>query len=101
MIIKQEPRRSNSSLVVNKVGDMLTINDVDYDFSVIPDGATLPNDGIDCEWVSGDIHRINGEIEITLIVPHGPSPTQEQAFPQDIVNPDDGVIIDITQEIAQ
>lgn len=92
MIIKLSPQRRDDTLVVVKTGDILTINGTVFDFTALPDGATLPAKAVDCECVPADVHRINGELHLTLLLPHGPNPTQEQSFPADIVNPPDGDI---------
>lgn len=84
------PQRRNDSLTVRKQGDTLTINGIAYDFSVIPGGATLPESAVDCEYISGNVERINGVLHISLILPHGTNPSQAVAFPEPIINPADG-----------
>lgn len=86
------PQRRDDDLDVSKQGDALTINGIAYDFSVIPDGATLPASAVDCEFITGNIERINGVLHISLILPHGPNPSQEVAFPTPIINHADGVL---------
>lgn len=86
------PQRRDDAIVVSKSGDTLTINGVAYDFSVIPNGATLPASAVDCEYVTGDVERINGVLQISLIIPHGPNPSQDVAFPEPLINPADGVL---------
>ena len=93
MLIKFSPQRRNDNLTLSKQGDLLTINGVSYDFSPIPDGGTLPKEAIDCEFVCGDVERINGEIHISLILPHGPNPSHEVAFPAPITVVDDGEVV--------
>ena len=86
------PQRRDDSLTVSKQGDALTINGVTYDFSVIPDGATLPASAVDCEYITGPVERINGVLQISLVLPHGPNPSQAVAFPEPLINPADGVL---------
>ncbi len=93
MIIKFSPQRRDDNLTLSKQGDILTINNVSYDFSPIPDGGTLPKEAIDCEFVCGDIERINGEIHISLILPHGPNPSHDVAFPEPITVIADGQVV--------
>jgi hypothetical protein len=90
MQIKLSPQRRDIVLTVSKAGDTLTINGQAFDFSVIPDGATLPGTAIDCEFVVGDVERIDGDLHITLILPHGPNPSPSIAFPALFVDPPDG-----------
>lgn len=95
MIINLSPQGRNDTLSVSRRGDVLTINGQDYDLSLIPDGATLPNahEATGCEFITGDIKRVDGTLHITLILPHGDLPQpQERLFPQPIINPEDGEI---------
>lgn len=90
--ISFSPQRRDGALSVSKAGDILTINGDPFDFSVIPDGASLPADAVGSEWVTGEVSRQGGDLRITLILPHGPNPSASVAFPADIVDPADGVI---------
>ena len=92
MRITLSPTRSDAPLSISKQGDALTINGVTYDFSVIPDGATLPASAVDCEYITGSVERINGVLQISLVLPHGPNPSQAVAFPEPLINPADGVL---------
>lgn len=92
MNITLNPQRRDDTLTVSKSGDTLTVNGITYDFSVIPDGATLHASAVDCEYITGDLERINGILHISLILPHGPNPSQDVAFPAPIINPPDGVL---------
>lgn len=90
MKITLSPQRRDETLTVSKQGAILTINGTAYDFSVIPDGATLPKDATDCEWLASDVERINGELELTLLLPHGANASEAARFPEPIINPADG-----------
>jgi hypothetical protein len=92
MHISFSPQRRDDALAVTKQGDTLTINGVEYDFSGITDGGTLPADAVDCAYIAGDIERIDGVLHLTLVLPHGPSPSQEVAFAAPIINPADGIL---------
>lgn len=92
MIIKLSPQRRDDALTVTKAGEVLTINGETFDFSVIPDGATLPAAAVKSEWIGGDVSRIDGALNLTLLLPHGPNATEAQRFPADIVDPPDGEV---------
>jgi len=92
MQIKFSPQRRDDSLSVVKQGDVLVVNGVEYDFSAVPEGATLPADAISSEFFSGPVERINGELVLTLTLPHGPNPSQAVAFPEPITVVNDGPI---------
>lgn len=64
--------------------DALTIDGKLFDFRLLPDGATLPASAIDSEWFADRIERVDGEITLTLMLPHGPNPSQAVAFPEPI-----------------
>jgi hypothetical protein len=90
MRIVFSPQRSDGSLTIVKNGDALTINGAAFDFTTLPDGATIRAGDIPSEWIVGPVARIAGEIHITLILPHGPKPSPQVAFPAALVSPPDG-----------
>lgn len=85
-------RRDDGPLTLSKQGDILTIQGTAYDFSQLPGGGTLPRDAVDCPWLASDINRINGELELTLLLPHGANAPEATRFPEPIINPSDGTI---------
>jgi hypothetical protein len=93
MLINLSPIRSGRALEISKTGETLTINGVPYDFSQLPDGATLPREAIDCEWIVSDVNRINGEIELTILLPHGANASHEARFPEPINITNDGQVV--------
>lgn len=84
MKIKLSPQRRGASLTLSRAGDVLWVNGEPFDFSQLPDGATLPADAIDSDWFAGAVRRVDGELHIPLILPHGPNPSQAVAFPEPI-----------------
>jgi hypothetical protein len=86
-------RRDDGPLTVFKEEDILTINDEIFDFSQLPDGATLPREAVNCQWLASDIERIDGELNFTLLLPHGSNAPEETRFPEPIIDPPDGVVI--------
>ena len=92
MHIKLNPQRRDDQITVIKSGDTLSVNGEVFDFSAIPDGATLPADAISSEFFSGPVERIDGVLRLTLTLPHGADPVEAVAFPTDIINPPDGEI---------
>jgi len=92
MHIAFTPQRRNGALTVIRDGDKLRINGDLFSFISLPDGATIPAGDVPCEWITGPVERIDGEIHLTLILPHGPNPSQAVAFPSPIIDPPDGDI---------
>ena len=90
MKITLSPQRRDDTLTITKQGDTLTINGTAYDFSQLPDGGSLPADAVDCEFVIGSVDRVNGELELTLLLPHGANASESARFPQPIITPADG-----------
>ena len=74
MIISFSSQRRDDSLTLHVAGDVPTINGTAYDFGPLPEGAILPRDAVNCEWLASDVTRIGGRIHLTLILPHGPIP---------------------------
>jgi len=87
------PQRRDDVLILSKSGDALTVNGVPYDFSQLPDGATLPREAVDCEWICGDVSRINGELEIPILLPHGPDASEAARFPEPMAVTIDGEVV--------
>jgi len=83
-------QRRDDTLEVVKSGDALTINGTEYNFSVVPDGGTLPRDAVDCIWLASDVERVDGVLQLSLIVPHGPAVSIVDPAP--LINPADGVL---------
>jgi hypothetical protein len=92
MKINLLPQRRDDSLRVLKYGDVLTINGTKYGFTQLGEGETLPASATDCPWLIGDITRTDGELELTLILPHGPNPSPAVAFPEPITVTEDGEV---------
>ncbi len=93
MRISFGPQRRDDALALVKAGDVLTINGEDFDFSTLPDGASIPTGTIPCDWVIGDAERIDGIIHLTIILPHGPDAPPEVAFAEPITVSVDGPIV--------
>ncbi len=74
MQITFSPVRSDDTLDVHRTGDILNINGEVFDFSALPDGATLPVDAIASDWFAAPVERTGGILCVTLRLPHGPIP---------------------------
>lgn len=92
MIIKLSPVRDENPINVSLTGDALTINGEVFDFTQLPEGATLPAASINSEHFVGPVGRINGELHLTLRLPHGPNPSLAVAFPEPIHVTQDGPV---------
>lgn len=92
MLINLSPIRDDRTLNITKTGETLTINGESFDFSQLADGATLPREAINCQWVCGDVERINGELIIPILLPHGPNASDAARFPEPITVTEDGPI---------
>ena len=90
MHITLSPQRCDDTLTVSKAGDVLTINGEAFDFSDIPEGATLPAQAVACEFIAGPVERLGGVLNVALILPHGPRASEAARFPQPIIDPADG-----------
>ena len=89
--IDLSPMRRDDRLEVSVSGDVFTINGAAFDFSALPEGASLPRDAVACDWLASDVVRTGGVVRLTLILPHGPDAPQETLFP-DPVSPGDGPV---------
>ena len=92
MTINLSPQRRDDTLSVSKSGDVLTINGTAYDFTQVPDGGLLPRDAVDCQWLVSDVERIDGELVLTLLLPHGANASEARRFPEPLTNVPDGEV---------
>ena len=82
---------------VSLAGDILTINNEPFDFTQLPEGATLPADAIGSDYFAGPVERVAGELHLTLKLPVGPKPSRAVAFPEPITAVDGPVAIPFDQ----
>lgn len=93
MKISFSPKRSDDVPTLSKAGDVLIINGEQFDFSSLPDGATLPARKVPCDWIVGPVERVGGELQLTLILPLGPPPWSDNvSHPQPLTVTADGPI---------
>ncbi|MQT64485.1 hypothetical protein GHO42_15530 [Pseudomonas sp. FSL R10-0056] len=81
MKIFLSPQRRDDTLSVVRRGDLLIVNDEPFDFPAVEEGDILPRSAIESDWFAGDVTRVNGELELTLILPNPANFSQAQAFP--------------------
>lgn len=92
MKIQFSPMRRDDRLELHRSGDVLTINGEAFDFGPLADGATLPRAAVTCDWLVSDVERIDGDIHLTLILPHGSCAPDQTLFPHMQVIAGDGPV---------
>jgi len=92
MQITFSPSRRDRPLHLTRSGDTLTINGETFDFSPLPEGATLPTNAIASDWFVGPVARTGGELHLTLVLPHGANAPQETLFPAPLTLTGDGPV---------
>ena len=92
MKINLSPQRRDDQYTLTKSGDTLTLNGEVFDFSQVAEGDILPREAIDSVYFAGDVTRTAGQLELTLLLPHGYPAPEATRFPQPILNPPDGPI---------
>lgn len=93
MRIAFTPQRRDDVLTLEKSsGDRLRINGELFNFNTLTDGDVIPAGAVPCDFVVGPVERVDGEIRLTLILPHGPHPSEAVAFPEHITVTEDGPI---------
>lgn len=82
MKIKLSPARYDNVYSASVSDDALSFSDgTVLDFSPLQEGEVLPRNAIACPWIAGDVSRANGEIQLTLLLPHGANTPEETRFP--------------------
>lgn len=80
------------SLSAEKRGEVLMLNGVDFDFSPLLEGSTLPVQAISSEWFIGDATREGGVVTLHVRYPIPANFSPEQATPRDLVDIPDGSV---------
>lgn len=88
MQISLTPVRRDRRLEASVSGDILTLNGEDFDFTPLPEGGLLPRGAINSDWFASDVERIDGEITLTLILPHDATASEETLFPAPLTSAD-------------
>jgi hypothetical protein len=87
---------------VTRSGDTLTIDGESFDFSGVPDGATLPAEAIASDWFPGPVERIVGVLHLTLRLSHGANAPESTRFPAPITLTQDGPVeLPIYDEVTE
>lgn len=92
MKLTLSPMRRNDQLTLSRMGDVLIINSDAFDFSGVPEGASLPSSAIASSWIAGRVTRKNGVLNVPLILPHGARAPTETLFPDPITLAGDGPV---------
>lgn len=81
MQITLSPARRETPLTLSRTGDALSLNGEVFDFTPLPEGATLPPEATGSDWFAGPVERVGGTLRLTLVLPHGANAPQETLFP--------------------
>lgn len=92
MKILLSPVLSYSALSVYVIGDIITINGTPFDFSKLPEGASLSAKAIESDHFAGPVSRTDGELSIILRLPHPPNASEACRFPQSVQVIQDGPV---------
>jgi hypothetical protein len=92
MQITFSPTRRDTPMALSRSGDTLTINGEVFDFSPLPEGATLPPEAIASDWFAGPVERVDGALRLTLVLPHGANAPEETRFPAPVAMTGDGPV---------
>lgn len=99
MFIKFSPQRGDDSLELELTGpDRIRVNGELFNFGPIEEGDHIEHGIVPSKWIVGKVSRINGEVDLTIILPHGINPPPHVAFPDPIHVSEPGRIALPTEE---
>lgn len=101
MRINFSPIRMDEMLSLVREGDVLRLNGKACDLGPLLEGATLPAAAIGSRWVSGQVDRLNGELHLTLVLPHGASAPESTRYPYPLTIVVDGPVTLPVHDISQ
>jgi hypothetical protein len=87
LTLNLSPVRSNKPQPsVTYVAPVLTVNNISYDLSELPEGATAKHP------VLGTVERSGNDYELTLLITHGFSAPESTRFPEPLTVTVDGPV---------
>ena len=92
MNINFTPQLRDGTLELSKMGDVLAVNGIEYDFSPLENDDEIHSSAIESEFISGVVTRKEGVINLTIILPITGDATHEQCWPTPQFNIPDGPI---------
>lgn len=83
MHITLTPMRTDDaqSLTLSLTGETLDVNGQTVDLSQIAEGEVIEADTLGCPSIIGFVRREEGDLHLTLILPHGANAPEETLFP--------------------
>ena len=76
------PQRRDDTLTLERSGDVLSINHTEvFDFTFLQNGDVIAEVDLDSEWIVSDVTRVAGEVQLRVLLPHGPDANDEMRFP--------------------
>ena len=92
MKINLSPQRRDDQYTLAVSGDTLIINGETFDFTPVEEGDILEGEAINSEYIVDKVTRTEGQLQITLVLPHGYPAPESTRSPEPIVNPPDGPV---------
>lgn len=92
MKITLSPQRRDDLVTYERSNDSLMVNGELFDFSLVEEGDVLPRNAIQSEFFAGDVARVSGKLELTLILPNPANYSPLQAFPAPIIVTKNGLV---------
>lgn len=87
MKILLSPVRCDERIRANVSGDAIVINGKTFDFSSLEESCELPLGSVGSLFICSNVIRIDGEISLTLMLPHGQNAPHETRFPAAFTEP--------------
>ncbi len=92
MKITLVPVRMDCPLEVSLKGESLILNGEAVDLSRVTEAGPLDAAEFGSSWIIGDVRRVAGEIELSLILPHGADAPEGTRFPKPVRRVKDGAL---------
>ena len=93
MHIRFSPQFRPDKLELEVAGKRIRVNGELFNFNGLNDGDSIEASNIPCEWLIETVECVDGEIHLTVLLPHGTNPSQAVAFPEPMIVGDGPVSI--------
>jgi hypothetical protein len=92
MIIKFSPQVSVKKLILEKIENTLVLNGDAVDLSEFPVDSVIDHEDIENDYLLSVESDLSGEITVIVLWPYSDINSEREAYPNDLINPNDGVL---------
>lgn len=92
MKINLSPARGDETLTLSVEGNVVILNGEAYDLGFLNEGESISHEVFGSKWLTDKVSMIDGQLELSVILPYGPGAPESTRYPSPIVVLTDGPV---------